>query len=266
MASSGEKVRLGFERLHYSVSVKGSALPKALLTDINGDVTSGHVLAILGPSGAGKTTLLNMLTLQQGGGNPSGYIKVNGEPLTTGLYDRACAYVEQTDTLWASLTAREHLECAITLFRPELDEAGRDAEVQHLIHSVGLEEFQDTKAGNEIMRGLSSGNKRRLSVALALAKRPKILFLDEPTSGVDSASAVRMMSFLKKIAAEENVAVVCTIHQPPRASSRDSTTPWSSPWAASRTSARRRRWARTSPRLAPRPPRTPTPPSSSSTS
>ena len=215
MASSGEKVRLSFERLHYSVSVKGSALPKALLTDINGDVTSGHVLAILGPSGAGKTTLLNMLTLQQGGGNPSGYIKVNGEPLTTGLYDRACAYVEQTDTLWASLTAREHLECAITLFRPELDEAGRDAEVQHLIHSVGLEEFQDTKAGNEIMRGLSSGNKRRLSVALALAKRPKILFLDEPTSGVDSASAVRMMSFLKKIAAEENVAVVCTIHQPP---------------------------------------------------
>ena len=123
MASSGEKVRLSFERLHYSVSVKGSALPKALLTDINGDVTSGHVLAILGPSGAGKTTLLNMLTLQQGGGNPSGYIKVNGEPLTTGLYDRACAYVEQTDTLWASLTAREHLECAITLFRPELDEA-----------------------------------------------------------------------------------------------------------------------------------------------
>ena len=86
--------------------------------------------------------------------------------------------------------------------------------MQHLIHSVGLEEFQDTKAGNEIMRGLSSGNKRRLSVALALAKRPKILFLDEPTSGVDSASAVRMMSFLKKIAAEENVGV-CTIHQPP---------------------------------------------------
>jgi ABC-type multidrug transport system ATPase subunit len=54
-------VRLAFERLHYTVPVKGSALPKALLTGINGEVTSGHVLAILGPSGAGKTTLLNMV-------------------------------------------------------------------------------------------------------------------------------------------------------------------------------------------------------------
>ena len=63
----GEKVRLSFERLHYTVNVKGSGLPKALLQNINGDVTSGHVLAILGPSGAGKTTLLNALTLQQRG-------------------------------------------------------------------------------------------------------------------------------------------------------------------------------------------------------
>merc|ERR1719352_667932 len=73
----------------------------------------------------------------------------------------------------------------------------------------------DTRAGNEITRGLSSGNKRRLSVALALVKQPNILFLDEPTSGVDSASAVRMMSFLRTVAATQNVAVVCTIHQPP---------------------------------------------------
>ena len=65
----GEKVRLSFERLHYTVNVKGSGLPKALLQNINGDVTSGHVLAILGPSGAGKTTLLNALTLQQAGGS-----------------------------------------------------------------------------------------------------------------------------------------------------------------------------------------------------
>ena len=99
-------VRLSFERLHYTVPIKGSSLPRALLTDIKGEVTSGHVLAILGPSGAGKTTLLNMLTLQQNGGSPSGHIRVNGEPLTASLYDRTCAYVEQFDTLWASLTVR----------------------------------------------------------------------------------------------------------------------------------------------------------------
>jgi ABC-type multidrug transport system ATPase subunit len=214
-AMKGEKVRLAFERLHYTVPVKGSAVAKALLTDIKGEVTSGHVLAILGPSGAGKTTLLNMLTLQQSGGTPTGYINVNGEPLTTALYDRTCAYVEQTDTLWASLTVREHLAYATSLFRPELDEDAKAVAVNSLSTAVGLEEFMDTRAGNEITRGLSSGNKRRLSVALALVKQPNILFLDEPTSGVDSASAVRMMSFLQKVAAEQNVAVVCTIHQPP---------------------------------------------------
>jgi len=214
-AMKGEKVRLAFERLSYTVPVKGSAVAKALLTDIKGEVTSGYVLAILGPSGAGKTTLLNMLTLQQSGGTPTGYINVNGEPLTTALYDRTCAYVEQTDTLWASLTVREHLAYATSLFRPELDEDAKAVAVNSLSTAVGLEEFMDTRAGNEITRGLSSGNKRRLSVALALVKQPNILFLDEPTSGVDSASAVRMMSFLQKVAAEQNVAVVCTIHQPP---------------------------------------------------
>ena len=208
-------MRLAFERVHYTVNVKGSDLPKALLQNINGDVTSGHVLAILGPSGAGKTTLLNTLTLQQAGGAPSGYIRVNGEPLTTSIYDRVCAYVEQFDTLWASLTAREHLEYAMSLHRGDLDVTQRAAEIDELLRSVGLEDFQHTRAGSEISRGLSSGNKRRLSVALALVKRPKILFLDEPTSGVDSASAVRMMTFLKKVAKEQKIAVVCTIHQPP---------------------------------------------------
>ena len=213
-AMKGEKVRLAFERLHYTVPVKGST-PKALLQDIKGEVTSGHVLAILGPSGAGKTTLLNMLTLQQNGGTPTGFINVNGEPLTPALYDRTCAYVEQTDTLWASLTVREHLAYATSLFRPELDDTAKRAAVDDLARAVGLDDFMDTRAGNEITRGLSSGNKRRLSVALALVKRPSILFLDEPTSGVDSASAVRMMSFLQTVAATQNVAVVCTIHQPP---------------------------------------------------
>ena len=213
-AMKGEKVRLAFERLHYTVPVKGST-PKLLLQDIKGEVTSGHVLAILGPSGAGKTTLLNMLTLQQNGGTPTGFININGQPLTPALYDRTCAYVEQTDTLWASLTVREHLAYATSLFRPELDDTAKRAAVDDLARAVGLDDFMDTRAGNEITRGLSSGNKRRLSVALALVKRPSILFLDEPTSGVDSASAVRMMSFLQTVAATQNVAVVCTIHQPP---------------------------------------------------
>ena len=104
-------------------------------------------MAILGPSGAGKTTLLNTLTLQQAGGTPSGYIRVNGEPLTTSIYDRVCAYVEQFDTLWASLTAREHLEYAMSFHRGDLDVTQRAAEIDELLRSVGLEDFQHTSRG-----------------------------------------------------------------------------------------------------------------------
>ena len=212
-AMKGEKVRLAFDKLHYTVPVKGSTVAKSLLIDIKGEVTSGHVLAILGPSGAGKTTLLNMLTLQQSGGTPTGYINVNGEPLTPSLYDRTCAYVEQTDTLWASLTVREHLAYATSLFRPELDDAAKVEAVNSLATEVGLEEFMETAAGNEITRGLSSGNKRRLSVALALVKRPSILFLDEPTSGLDSFTANEVVSVVKKLNTVDTT-ILATIHSP----------------------------------------------------
>ena len=83
-----------------------------------------------------------------------------------------------------------------------------------LLEKVGLVEHQYTRAGNQFVRGLSGGLKRRLSIALALAKKPQVLFLDEPTTGVDSASAAKMMTFLKTIAEQSNIAVVCTIHQP----------------------------------------------------
>jgi len=227
-ATTHPDVSLKFEALTYTVDtsatggratpidkMKGTTVKRKLLIDITADVTSGHVLAIMGPSGAGKTTLLNMLTLEKKGGVPVGHIWLNGKPLTLGDYDQHCAYVQQFDTLWPSLTARDHLVYAMSLFQPTLSSAERNAAIDQLVKDVGLEDAQHTKAGNEFMRGLSGGLKRRLSIALALAKKPSVLFLDEPTTGVDSASAVMMMSFLKEYAKKANIAVVCTIHQPP---------------------------------------------------
>ena len=219
---------MDFENLTYTVKtsakgkaagpldkLKGTTLDKDLLQDISGSVAPGSVLAILGPSGAGKTTLLNMLTLEKKGGVPQGHIRIGSTPFTLDKYNRTAASVEQFDTLWASLTVRDHLVNAVRLYQPNLDAAARDTAIQDLIKSVGLEDQQHIKAGNEFMRGLSSGNKRRLSIAVALTKRPSVLFLDEPTSGVDSASAVMIMSFLKDIAEARSIIIVCTIHQPP---------------------------------------------------
>ena len=68
--------------------------------------------------------------------------------------------------------------------------------------------------GNQFLKGLSGGQKRRMSLAISLIKQPVVLFLDEPTSGLDSASAASIVTFLKYYAQQQSVAVVCTIHQP----------------------------------------------------
>jgi len=195
--------------------IKGGLIDRDLLIDVSGEVSSGHVLSVMGPSGAGKTTLLNMLTLEKKGGSPYGHIQINGKPLTIQKYNEACAYVQQFDSLWSALNARDHLNYALMLYQPALDTATRASGVDKLIKDVGLEDSATTRAGDEFLRGLSGGNKRRLSIAVALAKNPSVLFLDEPTSGVDSASAVRMMSFLNEIAKSSQICAVCTIHQPP---------------------------------------------------
>lgn len=188
---------------------------RPLLRGITAEVSAGHVLAIMGPSGAGKTTLLNLLTLDRKGGKPMGRVTLNGKPFTEQMYSQRSAYVQQEDTLWATLSVRDHLRLALELYQPGLTAAKREEEMAALIASVGLTGHEETKAGDALRRGLSGGLKRRLSIALALAKKPHLLFLDEPTSGVDSASAVLMMRFLKRVAAEANIAVLCTIHQPP---------------------------------------------------
>lgn len=77
-----------------------------------------------------------------------------------------------------------------------------------------MEGCRGTKAGNEFLQGLSGGQKRRLSLAVALIKEPKVIFLDEPTSGLDAAAAASIMMFLKQLAADKQIIVVCTIHQP----------------------------------------------------
>jgi ABC-type multidrug transport system ATPase subunit len=200
----------------YTVTLKKGKV-KPLLTGVTANVEAGHVLAILGPSGAGKTTLLNMLTLEKKGGRPTGILTLNGQALTLAMYKAHCAYVQQNDALWASLTAREHMDYAYALFQPGVDTAARSKTIDEVLGILGLTDSQHVKAGNQFFRGLSGGLKRRLSIGLALAKKPLVVCLDEPTTGVDSASAAMMMTFLKKIADEQTIAIVCTIHQPPAA-------------------------------------------------
>ena len=90
---------------------------KVLIRGCSASVPAGEMLALMGPSGAGKTTLLNLLTLEKGEGSPSGVITLNGHPFTLDVYQKYAAVVQQTDQLWAFLTAREHIEYATALYQ-----------------------------------------------------------------------------------------------------------------------------------------------------
>ena len=188
--------------------------PKEILQSISAKVPAGDVLAIVGPSGAGKTILLNTLTLEKGPGFSGGTVAINGHAINQRNYSQLCAYVPRDDILWPTLTARQHLEVAARLFRPTLSFAQQAKVVDELLMATGMESCQHTKAGDALRQGLSGGQRRRLSLALALVKRPRVVVLDEPTSGLDSAAAAAIMRLLKRMACSMGASAIRTIHQP----------------------------------------------------
>ena len=208
-----------FDSCSYTVMVpaqdeKRRRVPKVLLDNVSGAVNAGSVLAIMGPSGAGKTTLLNLLMLEKMGGVGQGSVTLGGHDFTLAKYNEYACVVQQSDLLWWPLSPRDHIWFAVQLCQPQLGLAEQRQLVEELITNTGLASCQNTRAGNEFFKGLSGGQKRRLSVAIALAKRPHVLFLDEPTSGLDAAAAASIMHHLQEIAAAERMSILCTIHQP----------------------------------------------------
>lgn len=186
---------------------------KVILDAVHGVARTGETLAILGPSGAGKTTLLKVLTLDAFGGHATGTVTLNGETITAQAFKNKCALVAQEDHHWAFLTCRESLEYAAALTMAVSAEE-RAREVDRMMKKMGLEVCASTRVGNAFMQGLSGGQKRRLSIGIALLKKPEVVYLDEPTSGLDAASASAIMTFITDITRKERLLSIFTIHQP----------------------------------------------------
>ena len=147
------------------------------------------------------------------GGVSTGEAMLNGNPLNTESFTTDCFVVTQQDNHWAFLTCEETVSYAAQLYLGK-DGAGVRDVVDTVIRKMGLESCRSTKVGNPFIQGLSGGQKRRLSIALALIKQPTLMFLDEPTSGLDAAAAANIMREITTLAQEENLCIVATIHQP----------------------------------------------------
>ncbi|BBN10593.1 ATP-binding cassette, subfamily G (WHITE), member 2 [Marchantia polymorpha subsp. ruderalis] len=202
--------------LSYKVTVKskGGTSRKTLLNNICAQAFHGQILAVVGPSGSGKTTFLDALAGRISLSSLEGAVYANGEMIDES-FKRISGYVMQDDALLPMLTVRETLMYSARLRLPGLmayDE--KKTRVENMINQLGLKQCADTRVGNEKIRGVSGGERRRVSIGADLIHDPPVLFLDEPTSGLDSTSALNVMQNLQNMAKAGRRTVVLTIHQP----------------------------------------------------
>lgn len=221
---SNRAVHLTWDNLSYAVDVgKGGCLPgsrevtqKTILHQVYGEVRPGQILAIMGSSGAGKTTLLNMLAGRTTSRNyhVTGDIKINGLKRTPHVFKRIAAYVEQEDRMFGELTVEEQIRFSAYMRLPKsMSEDEKQERVERTIQELGLSKVRGSLIGNQIVRGVSGGEKKRVNVGTELVTDPSLLFLDEPTTGLDSFNALNMMDTLRRLASAGRT-VVTTIHQP----------------------------------------------------
>ncbi|KAI6698160.1 hypothetical protein NL676_018279 [Syzygium grande] len=226
---------LSFKNLTYSVNVPGklgfssllcrqkfgdgAGLPgrastKVLLNDISAEAREGEIMAVLGMSGSGKSTLIDALADRISKESLGGAITLNGEVLESRLLKVISAYVMQDDLLFPMLTVEETLMFSAEFRLPRsLSKLRKKARVQALIDQLGLRNAAGTVIGDEGHRGVSGGERRRVSIGIDIIHDPIILFLDEPTSGLDSTSAFMVVKVLQRIAQSGSI-VVMSIHQP----------------------------------------------------
>ncbi|XVE76289.1 hypothetical protein DITRI_Ditri12bG0160100 [Diplodiscus trichospermus] len=220
---------LSFNKLSYDVKVGGkTGFPfcwkktngssqsntKSLLKDISGEAREGEIMAILGASGSGKSTLIDALANRIAKHSLKGSITLNGEVLDSGLLKVISAYVMQDDLLFPMLTVEETLMFSAEFRLPRsLSKKKKKARVQALIDQLGLRSAAKTVIGDEGHRGVSGGERRRVSIGIDIIHDPILLFLDEPTSGLDSTSAFMVVKVLQRIAQSGSI-VIMSIHQP----------------------------------------------------
>jgi len=186
-----------------------------VLNNVSGAVKAGTLLALMGSSGAGKSTLMNALAQRT-----SRNMIVNGELLINGCHANQdivhlAGYVHQDDLFVGSLTVKEHLTFMARLRMDRKTKASaRAARIDDLIRELGLFKCRNTRIGIPNMdKSLSGGERKRLSFATEIITDPPLLFCDEPTTGLDSYNAKKLVRMMKDMAARGKT-IICTIHQP----------------------------------------------------
>ncbi|XP_056265655.1 broad substrate specificity ATP-binding cassette transporter ABCG2b [Pseudoliparis swirei] len=207
-----------FSNLHYCVRETTLCCKrgpeKYILNDVSGIMRPG-MNAIMGATGSGKTSLLDVIA---GRKNPAGLrqgkVMVDGKAVSSELR-LSSAYVVQDDIMMGTLSVRENLLFSANLrLNPEHHSStDKKNRVDAIIQDLGLTDCAGTKIGTEFLRGVSGGERKRCSIGMELITSPSLLFLDEPTTGLDSNTANSIINLLNRLS-RKGKTVIFSIHQP----------------------------------------------------
>ncbi|CAI5491780.1 unnamed protein product, partial [Closterium sp. Naga37s-1] len=213
---------LSFHNVNYFVNMPAEmraegAPPDArlqLLRNVSGAFRPKVLTALVGVSGAGKTTLMDVLAGRKTGGYIEGDVHVSGFPKVHSTFARVAGYCEQSDIHTPQVTVHESLLFSAWLRLPaDVDVEVREEFVEEVMELVELDSLRDAMVGLPGVNGLSTEQRKRLTIAVELVANPSIIFLDEPTSGLDARAAAIVMRTVRNTV-DTGRTVVCTIHQP----------------------------------------------------
>uniref|UniRef100_A0ACD5Z6H7 Uncharacterized protein n=1 Tax=Avena sativa TaxID=4498 RepID=A0ACD5Z6H7_AVESA len=211
---------LTFDNIHYSVEIpreiKAHVLQEKLelLRGVSGYFRPGVLTTLMGVSGAGKTTLLDVLAGRKTSGFIKGSISLSGYPKKQNTFARISGYCEQTDIHSPHVTVYESLLFSAWLRLPrDVDPKTRKMFIEEVMELVELTTMRDALVGLPGVNGLSTEQRKRLTISVELVANPSIIFMDEPTSGLDARAAAIVMRTVRNTV-DTGRTVVCTIHQP----------------------------------------------------
>ncbi|XP_072051365.1 broad substrate specificity ATP-binding cassette transporter ABCG2-like isoform X2 [Amphiura filiformis] len=206
---------VSFHDVDYVIQVKESrktTVNKYILRDVNGFFSPG-MNAIMGPTGSGKSSLLDVLAARKDPKGLRGMVLIDGQSQPAD-FKLISGYVVQDDVVMGTLTVRENLAFSAAVRLPRSVSAEEKADrVDDVISELGLKSCADTKIGDEFTRGVSGGERKRTNIGMELIIKPSILFLDEPTTGLDASTANAVMLLLSRLS-QRGRCIIFSIHQP----------------------------------------------------
>ncbi|PPR84605.1 hypothetical protein GOBAR_AA36107 [Gossypium barbadense] len=212
---------MSFDKVNYDVDMPAEMKAQGvaenrlqLLREATGAFRPGILTALMGVSGAGKTTLMDVLAGRKTGGYIEGDVRISGFPKRQETFARVSGYCEQTDIHSPQITVRESLIFSAFLRLPkEINNKEKMTFVDQVMKLVELDDLKDGLVGLPGVTGLSTEQRKRLTIAVELVANPSIIFMDEPTSGLDARAAAIVMRTVRNTV-DTGRTVVCTIHQP----------------------------------------------------